>query len=294
FDPTIDDILDSQQNKAKDDARLQKLLFVCILLGLCKNDDIDLVKGTTSKAKQTLFMENMIDLVSTVDSIDTSSKIMGKTTAESIEGQFEKDCRYLDMLCRQEDLSDIFKTRIQLCPLDLAKGNSRSDDRRIPDNKQLASVADQLATELEAQNRQLEELKGKVNVDDADPSTREKVNKTLNLALTTMSQVVTSFIHCYESEMKSWCYRSQPKLSELGPAFQRVYSLLEKYSLLMESLCSIKLSYGNIRNNTGTRLQKLKDHTLAPMSKHTLENLQECTTVLEESLQRYQDQQQQQ
>lgn len=40
------------------------------------------MQGTTSKSKQIAFMENMIDLVSTVDSLDSSAKILGKTVTE--------------------------------------------------------------------------------------------------------------------------------------------------------------------------------------------------------------------
>ncbi|XP_031552030.1 uncharacterized protein LOC116289272 [Actinia tenebrosa] len=291
FDPTVHDVLEGQQSKAKEDARLQRLLFVCNLLGLCKPDDIELVKGSTSKGRQIVFMENMIDLVGTVDSMDTYSRTKGISVAESISDQFARDCQYLDTLCRQEDLSEIFKTRIQLSPPDLAKGGSRSDDKRVPDNKQLANVADQLATELETQNLQLDNLRNKVCVNEADPQTKEKVSKTLNLALTTMSQVVTGFLYCYESEMKPWSNRSQPNLSELGPAFERVYSLLEKFLHLLEGFSSIKSSHTSMCDKTKTQLQNTKDGSLAPMSKDTLENLQDCVTVLEESIQRYQEQQ---
>ena len=48
---------------------------------------------------------------------------------------------------------------------------------------------------------------------DADTVTVEKVSKTLSLSLTTMAQVVSGFLHCFETEMKPWCKRPAPVLS---------------------------------------------------------------------------------
>ena len=48
---------------------------------------------------------------------------------------------------------------------------------------------------------------------DADAITIEKVSKTLSLSLTTMAQVVSGFLHCFETEMKPWCRRQAPVLS---------------------------------------------------------------------------------
>ena len=39
------------------------------------------------------------------------------------------------------------------------------------------------------------------------------MSKTLSLSLTTMAQVVSGFLHCFETEMKPWCRRPAPSLS---------------------------------------------------------------------------------
>ena len=51
----------------------------------------------------------------------------------STSDQFEHDCQFLDALCRQEDLSDVFKARIQLYPPDLTKESSKSQEKRQVD-----------------------------------------------------------------------------------------------------------------------------------------------------------------
>jgi len=69
FDPVIYNMLENQQSKVmgRNDSRIQKLLFACHLLGLCKSDDIELIQGNKSRNKQAIFWENLLDLVSTVE-----------------------------------------------------------------------------------------------------------------------------------------------------------------------------------------------------------------------------------
>jgi hypothetical protein len=62
-----------------------------------------------------------------------------------------------------------------------------------------------------------------------DPSRGEVVSKTMSLVLSELSQLVVGFTYCYENEMSHWCNKSPPVLNELGPAFKRVYSLLQSF-----------------------------------------------------------------
>ena len=62
-----------------------------------------------------------------------------------------------------------------------------------------------------------------------DPSRSEIVSKTMSLVLCELSQLVVGFTYCYENEMSHWCNKSPPVLNELGPAFKRVYNLLQTF-----------------------------------------------------------------
>ena len=42
----------------------------------------------------------------------------------TLEDQFKNDCYFFDALCRQENLQDIFRSRVQLFPPDLMKATS--------------------------------------------------------------------------------------------------------------------------------------------------------------------------
>ncbi|XP_048582265.1 HAUS augmin-like complex subunit 7 isoform X2 [Nematostella vectensis] len=258
FDPTINEMLEGQHKmRSRNDSRLQRLLFAAHLIGLCHCDDIALIKGETSHSKQAVFFENLIDMVSHVDAVESKARQRRIPPAISLAEQFESDCRLLDTLCRQEDLSEVFKMRIQLSPPDLVKAN-KINDNKVPDSKHLAGVANNLSEELQTQTQHLEELQQKWPFRQSDHQEVDKVSKTLELTLSTLSQQVAGFVHCYESEMRPWCSRSQPVLSELGPAFKRVYTLLQKLVHLLGSLELVKKSHESICGETKSRLEEVK------------------------------------
>ncbi|XP_022790741.1 HAUS augmin-like complex subunit 7 isoform X2 [Stylophora pistillata] len=294
FDPVIYNMLENQQSKAlgRNDSRIQKLLFACHLLGLCKSDDIDLVQGNKSRNKQAVFWENLLDLIGTIESsgqishfttpVRTASLQSG--TPFSLEEQFRSDCYFFDGLCRQEDLQNVFRSKVQLYPPDLMKTTSGLENKKIPDEKQLMSVTEKLLSELEEQSKQLDELRESAPLCDADAITVEKVSKTLSLSLTTMAQVVSGFLHCFETEMKPWSKRPAPVLS-VGPAFSRVHRLLSRYTELIQNLGTIKRSYSEICHDGKDKIfTRQKDDT--GLNPAELKTLQGCLGVLEESLQR--------
>jgi len=195
-------------------------------------------------------------------------------------------------LCHQEDLQDIFRSKVQLYPPDLIKSAAGLEQKKIPDEKQLTSVTEKLASELEEQSKQLDELRENAPLCDADAITVEKVSKTLSLSLTTMSQVVSGFLHCFETEMKPWCRRPAPSLSEVGPAFSRVHSLLLRYTELLQSLGTIKSSYAQICQDSKAKISKRQGSTSGLLNASELQTLQSCLNVLEDSLQRLKDEEQ--
>ncbi|KAM7426907.1 HAUS augmin-like complex subunit 7 [Porites harrisoni] len=292
FDPVIYNMLENQQSKAfgRNDSRLQKLLFACHLLGLCKSDDIELVQGNKSRNKQAVFWENLLDLVSTVETpaqanFTTPVRSVSLATAHfSLEDQFKNDCYFFDALCRQQDLQDIFRSKVQLYPPDLIKSTSGLEQKRIPDEKQLISVTEKLTSELEEQSKKLEELREHAPLCDADAITIEKVSKTLSLSLTTMAQVVSGFLHCFETEMKPWCRRQAPVLSEVGPAFSRVHSLLLRYLQTLRSLETIKSSYSEMCHESRAKISRRQGSHSSVLNPSDLQTLQSCLTILEESL----------
>lgn len=286
FDPTIYNLVENQQSEGlgRNDSRVQKLLFASHLLGLCKSDDIELIQGNRSRKKQAVFWENLLDIVSTVETpVRTTSLSFAQAT---LEDHFKNDCYFFDALCRQENLQDVFVSKVQLFPPDLLRSTSGLEQKKIPEEKHLISVTEKLANELEEQSKQLDELRANAPLCDADAITVEKVSKTLSLSLTTMAQVVSGFLHCFETEMKPWCRRPVPSLSEVGPEFSRVHSLLLKYTELLQGLEKIRSSYGDICKNNEAKITRRERSNSDLINQKELRTLQSCLSVLEDSLQR--------
>ena len=63
-----------------------------------------------------------------------------------------------------------------------------------------------------------------------DPAASAKISTTLRLVLSELSQLVTGFSYCFESEMRPWCNKQRPTFNQLGPAFKRVHTMLLQFS----------------------------------------------------------------
>ena len=64
----------------------------------------------------------------------------------------------------------------------------------------------------------------------SDPTNEAKVQTTLRLVLTELQQLITGFGHCYELEVRPWCNKVRPHLTQLGASFQRVHGLLQGFT----------------------------------------------------------------
>ena len=65
-----------------------------------------------------------------------------------------------------------------------------------------------------------------------DPQAVSKVSQTLKLVLSELAQLVTSFSYCFENEVRQWCNKAPPTLTQLGPAFKRVESQLQQFNMV--------------------------------------------------------------
>ncbi|XP_033744665.1 uncharacterized protein LOC117330479 [Pecten maximus] len=309
FDSRLNDVLDPQfaSNESKMDSRLQRLLFVATTLGLCKYDDVDLIRGINTKAmRQASFMDQLLDNVCIMDAAeDPMNKSLCNpgvvSDATSLDEQFRKDCLYIDSLVQQERMDALFNLRSTLLPPDLqqqveiswAQQGHTKDKPPKPDLQKLTDAANKLAEDLGRQKEILEELTKTFEYQAPDESRMEKITKTMQLVLSELSQLEVGFSYCYENEMCHWCNRTPPTLNQLGPAFKRVHTLLQQFVNLLEGFKSIRLSYTNLSRDSSKRLRNLVSSTthkkvtnLASASQTSLSSFQECVSVLDRSLQR--------
>nr|XP_022300647.1 HAUS augmin-like complex subunit 7 [Crassostrea virginica] len=287
--------------ESKLDSRIQRLLFVTSTLGLCKYDDVDLLRGITTGSRQDAFMDKLIDLVCIKDAADDpDNKAMRSpgvvSEAMSLEDQFQHDSHLMKALLKQEKVDSVLNPRLSLLPPDLQRQYEvamveRGMDKDRPPKPDLQSVmefAEKLSQDLQRQQEILREVNKSFTYEAPDPSRSEIVSKTMSLVLCELSQLVVGFTYCYENEMSHWCNKSPPVLNELGPAFKRVYNLLQTFVKLLKDFESIRESYTHLSRDTK---QKIKESThskssLGAAGQAMLESFQECVSVLDESVHR--------
>ena len=57
----------------------------------------------------------------------------------------------------------------------------------------------------------------------------DKVNRSLSLVLSELSQQITSFNYFYENDLQAWCKKLPENITKSGPEFKRVHDLLKQF-----------------------------------------------------------------
>ncbi|XP_077988395.1 HAUS augmin-like complex subunit 7 [Glandiceps talaboti] len=307
YDVRLADLLDAQfmPSDTKMDSRLQRLLYISSVLGLCRPDDIDLVRGSASKAKQISFMDQLLDLVCTVDATEDPSKRAMSSPGlidESLSlcEQVDHDYSLVDGIARGEDVSTLFSSGLDLLPLDLMKQMKVSLKERgipdtegvpLPDFQSLLQALNEVTSQLERSTSHLEELKHNYAYPEYEEQWSERVSKTMQLALSELSQMVTGFTFTFENEIRQWCNRAPPALTDVGKAFKRVYILLQHFTEMLQNLSSVKTSFHSIKERTGDKKESVaaahrhqQSAKLASSCTEAMGGLRDCIGILETSL----------
>ncbi|KAK2194237.1 hypothetical protein NP493_1g04033 [Ridgeia piscesae] len=308
FDEKLNNVLEPEHaaTDVKMDSRLQRILFVASSLGLCHPDDADLIRGTTTNAKQLCFMGQLLDLLTILDAAgDPRTKSMqspgvvsdGMPRAE----QCLRDCWLMDSLASQ-CMPALFDARCKLLPLDLVKQvERRTRDSKetfgVPDTQRLAEMVSQCQRDLDKQTDLLQELHQKVDNCAEDEQKAVMLKSKLRLVLSELSQLITSFSYCFENELVAWCNKPSPVLNDLGPAFKKVHILLQQFTkacvrpflkLLTEGLSTIRQSHDKLCTqlmtdiHTMTADNQLERATSSGLS--TVEGFQKCISIVQESI----------
>ncbi|XP_022110069.1 HAUS augmin-like complex subunit 7 [Acanthaster planci] len=304
FDSKLAEMLDNQYvlSETQVDSRLQCLLQISTMMGLCKADEIDLMRGTSSSSKLIAFWDQLLDILCIVDTADNPQKrslaspgIISESM--TVEEQMDHDCQYISTLAAQRDLKDFFSTKLYLLPPDLLRmiENSLKEQGleghrpKPPDRSKLDEEISKLTKDVQASEAQLGAIKKQHDFPQSDQKAVTKVTQTLKLVLSELAQLVTSFSYCFESEMRQWCNKTPPRLTDLGPAVKRVYSLLQQFTTLLDSLRSIQTSYIGVcdtgqHSKGDTETKRIEN--LMSVSQAALDSFQECVGIMNESLQR--------
>eukprot|EP00112_Aurelia_sp_Birch-Aquarium-sp1_P001812 Seg1197.6 transcript_id=Seg1197.6/GoldUCD/mRNA.D3Y31 product="HAUS augmin-like complex subunit 7" protein_id=Seg1197.6/GoldUCD/D3Y31 len=303
FDAKFGEILLKQVPTADNriESRVQRMLFVTNMMGLCQADDLDIIKGTASKKKQIKFWENLLDLVLICEkfshptkqnrssqgtgSLGYESDNVSQRLVQSSHDYFENNYKFIDNLTRKERTEELFAPSITLFPPDLEKSFMADDDRKTrstaPDLPVLNDLVEKLAADAKKTQREYDLMMAQFQHSDLDQSEVDNNCKKLSLAITMLNQLITNFLHCYESELRHWCNRPKTKKSGVGPACKTTLQMMTKHDELLKQMQTLESAYNTITNDISNEVSCRSSES--ETGHDALMNLREVIDILKES-----------
>ncbi|XP_025107651.1 uncharacterized protein LOC112572278 [Pomacea canaliculata] len=292
FDTKAGELLDTQHSFAetKMDSRIQKILYITSSLGLCRYNDVDLIRGMESASgRQAAFFNRLLDIVTICDMAeDPKTKHMitpgTVSSSRSLEEQLNADTRFIDTLASSHLSECMVTPTIDLIPPDL--------QRLMPvDSPQPPSFESLLVTcrkVEESIKRQLDVLVKLHERPAYESGQMQLAGRTLSIVLHELGQLTLSFTLSCETHLRPWCNRPQPQLSHLGPTLKRVHGLQQKFFQLLMSLHQIRQTCTSLSQDDISKDIKSSRYTelFEEASQAAAKTFQKCVEVLEVSVQR--------
>ena len=114
-----------------------------------------------------------------------------------------------------------------------------------------------------------------------DQNIVENYCRKIDLSLKTFSQMIDSFIHCYENDIEVWCKKEQPELSDVGPAVSSTHNMLQHSEHLHKALSTLNKSMSYMSTALSQDARKLKSNSCVDEL-----YLKEISDVLQDSMER--------
>ncbi|KAK3103461.1 hypothetical protein FSP39_019433 [Pinctada imbricata] len=292
FDSSLHEVLDPQPRStgSRMDSRIQRLLFVASTLGLCSSEDVDLIRGVTKGSKQDAFLGYLLDIVCLCQETEGTQLFEERSTC-TLDNQFSQCCSYVDRLVIEQKVDNFLNPRVNLLPPDLMKKydascNDQGFQRDRPPKVDLHTAQhelEQLQKDIDRQTEILSELDKQFNFCESDEMEREKTSKTLSLTLSEMSQLLTGFSYCFENDMRQWCNKTPPDLTQLGPAFKRVHQSFPTFLKLLKDYETIRSSYTKVDRDASKSYQSAVQGSCQESQTKMFE---EWANVIEDSIKR--------
>ncbi|XP_058498130.1 HAUS augmin-like complex subunit 7 [Solea solea] len=201
-------------------------------LMLCKAGDLDLVRGDASLCRQLRFLEQLVSLLpgeksSAGQRVDGELLLNELFTAENLP-------HLTQML---EPTFDPWPAHIKA----LCKGTKSSDTPSKEEDTDVAALLQVTQSALEQLQSECEFLK----VKEQSPGVFSP--SSLRVAAGDLQQLMATFSHVYETDLRSYCNREPPSFSTETDVFQRVHRLLlacntelEMFNEVLEASASMK------------------------------------------------------
>jgi len=254
FDSKLGELVDMSVPviNAGADSRQKKILLALNLMGVCKIDDLELVRGKTSQKKQMKFWSQLIDLLYTSERgrpyAGESSELDGsfylKPVSDNTVNDLHKNaCSFIDTLVRKHKAKDLFSADLKLFSPEMQvtiKEEKKNMQGTLPQVKVLEEKIQNMSSDLEELTKELDDVLYECSsCIKPDHQTVDNYCRKLDLTLKTYSQMVDNLLHCYDSDIKSWCTkRDQAPAMDFGPSLKTVSAMSSDPLNLMKCIAS--------------------------------------------------------
>ncbi|KAM6982452.1 HAUS augmin-like complex subunit 7 [Tautogolabrus adspersus] len=219
--------------RSKDPEGLTKDL---VLLGhelmLCKTDDLDLIRGDASPRRQLQFLEQLLTLV------PGCTKSAGqRTDAEML----------LNELYAAENLpllAQMLEPSFNPWPAHIKALRKNAKSSSKPSTEEAADVAALLQQTQDA----LQQLQSECDfLSHGAQSPGILSPSSLRVAACDLQQLMSTFSHVYESDLRSYCSRDPPTFSTETDVFQRVHRLLLAFITELDLIKEVSAASASVR-----------------------------------------------
>ncbi|XP_074537919.1 HAUS augmin-like complex subunit 7 [Halichoeres trimaculatus] len=224
-------------------------------LMLCRADDLDLIRGDAQPHRQLQFLEQLLTFVP-----------RGTKSA----GQLMDAENLLNELFTTENLpllAEMLEPSFNPWPSHIKTSRKNNKSSSKVSREEAANVA----ALLQQAESALEQLKSECDFlsDDAQ-SPGSFSPSSLRVAACDLQQLMSTFSHVYESDLRSYCSRDPPAFSSETHVFQRVHQLLLALITELEMIREVSAASVSVKEEVN-QLQK-QPRYWSQGEKHTLEH----------------------
>ncbi|XP_042347952.1 HAUS augmin-like complex subunit 7 [Plectropomus leopardus] len=230
-------------------------------LMLCKADDLDLIRGDANPQRQLQFLEQLLSVVPGCEKsaglrVDPEMLLNELYAAENLP-------HFTHML---KPALDPWPAHIKA----LRKGTKASSKPSREDAADVVSALQRTQSALEQLQSQCEFLSSELQSPGVfSPS-------SLRVAACDLQQLMATFSHVYETDLRAYCSRDPPSFSTETDIFQRIHQLLLAFTMELEMLKEV--SEASVSMNEDVNHLQTKPRYQSRGEKHNLpDQLEELT-----------------
>ncbi|XP_039267035.2 HAUS augmin-like complex subunit 7 [Styela clava] len=225
------DIIMRQQSDLGVDKRIQLLTSLASFFGLCRPEDLDLIRGRATLNKQVSFWNKLFDI-----------------TRPCTKGTHEADNEIMDILTNPNQNMIVQSTskQLDLLPHNLKKEMSMvltTQKKSKPGFQEIEKHFEKVQENLEHYENKLSGLLKDVKYTNPDDKTAQSsIACTLSLTLNDLDQMLTTFEQVFANNYLPYCNKHKEQFGNLGSVVQIVNKQLIYVVQTFENLQSIQQS----------------------------------------------------